>query len=273
MIEQGKAPKLSALCLHNGTVYRWNRPCYGVFQGKPHLRIENRVLPSGPTVIDEMANAAFFFGLMSGVLEEYGPVEELLDFASVKSNFIAAARYGLNAEFDWFHNENIGARKLISERLLPLAREGLKSTGIDSDDIDRYLNVIEARVSKGRTGSNWALHSLAALKKQGGSQEENMRTLVKVTVDRQYGGRPVHTWKLASDQEGHRWQDSYKIVEQFMDRELFIVCEEDIVDLAATLMEWRDLKYIPVEDDSGRLVGIVTPHDLLHLLSRQFEQG
>ncbi|MCO4763205.1 MAG: hypothetical protein KC502_16930, partial [Myxococcales bacterium] len=172
LVKQGIAPSLNALRLHNGTVYRWNRPCYGVGDGKAHLRIENRVLPSGPTIADEMANAAFFFGLMSGMLEEHGPVENVMEFSDAKGNFLAAARRGLNAEFHWLGGETLTARELITDRLVPLAEKGLRSSGIDSADVDRYLGIIDERVRKGVTGSSWTMQSLAKMEKEGGSRDE-----------------------------------------------------------------------------------------------------
>ena len=272
VLEPGDIPKLSALCLHNGTVYRWNRPCYGITNGVPHLRIENRVLPSGPTIIDEMANAAFYFGLMSGALEQWGPIEKVMDFDDAKANFLSAARRGLNAEFVWTGGKTYPARELITDHLLPLARHGLKISGLAAKDIGRYLNVIEERVRRGQTGSTWQLQSLARMAKEGGTRDQRLRTLTRATVKRQRRGRPIHTWKLASLQEGADWRSSFRTVSQFMDTDLFTVRSHDIVDLAATLMEWENVKYIPVEDDEGRLVGLVTHHDLLHLISRRFEE-
>ncbi len=272
LVKQGVAPQLNALRLHNGTVYRWNRPCYGVADGVAHLRIENRVLPAGPTIADEMANAAFFFGLMSGMLEQHGPVEQVMDFSDAKGNFLAAARRGLNAEFHWLGGETISASTLITERMLPLARAGLEKSGIDAGDIDRYLGIIDDRVRRGQTGSQWCLSSLAKMEKEGGSRDERLRTVTKVTIDRQRRGRPGHTWKLASLKEAKGWQDSYRTVSQFMETDLFTVRPEDIVDLAATLMEWERLRHVPVEDSEGNLVGLVTTAELLKLVSRKFDR-
>ncbi len=140
-------PSLNALRLHNGTVYRWNRPCYGIMNNVPHLRIENRVIPSGPTVLDEVANAAFFFGMMAGMIASVDDVRKLLTFADVKSNFLAAARDGIRAQMNWFNDTHLPAKQLVLEQLLPLAREGLQESGIDQDDIDRYLGVLEDRVT------------------------------------------------------------------------------------------------------------------------------
>ena len=120
MVAQGIAPKLKALCLHNGTVYRWNRACYGVHNGIPHLRIENRVIPSGPTVIDEIANTAFFVGMMAGMSDKYEDIREQITFQDVKANFMAAARAGIRAQMNWFGDTHMPARELILNELLPL---------------------------------------------------------------------------------------------------------------------------------------------------------
>ena len=155
LLDRGEIPPLRALCLHNGTVYRWNRACYGVGGGKPHLRIENRVLPAGPTILDEVANAAFFFGLMLALSGEYGDVTRVMAFDDAKANFLAAARYGLKARLTWVGGREHAADELILDHLLPLARAGLLSRRVPNADIDRYLGVIENRVRSGLTGSKW----------------------------------------------------------------------------------------------------------------------
>ena len=133
LIEKGKTPKLRALNIHNSTVYRWNRACYGISpNGKPHLRIENRVLPSGPTVADEVSNAAFWIGLMTGFEDYSQEVTKDFEFDHVKENFLTAARNGLGAKFTWKGGKKIGASELVSEVLLPIAREGLSKNGVPS---------------------------------------------------------------------------------------------------------------------------------------------
>src|SRR5207244_8022521 len=146
MLDRGQIPPLKSLRLHNGTVYRWNRPCYGVNDGKAHLRIECRVLPAGPSVRDEVANAAFFFGMMVALADEYGDVRKKMSFDDAKANFVAAARYGLHARLRWVDKKSWGVDELILDHLLPLARQGLKSRNVAAHDIDTYLGVLEARV-------------------------------------------------------------------------------------------------------------------------------
>jgi CBS domain-containing protein len=267
MIDQGIMPSLNALRLHNGTVYRWNRPCYGVHNNIPHLRIENRVIPSGPTVLDEVANAAFFYGMMAGMTEKVTDIREYLTFADVKSNFLAAARDGIRAQMNWFNDTHLPAKELVLEQLLPLAREGLQQAGIDAADIDRYLGVVHDRVTERRTGARWALESLEKMK-DAGTEDQRLRCIVKSMVNQQSSGKPISEWELAIYCEEQDWRDSYRTVGLFMTRDLFTVRPDDIVDFAATLMDWRHIRHVPVEDDKGMLVGLVSHRDLLRLVAQ-----
>ena len=266
MIEQGIMPSLNALRLHNGTVYRWNRPCYGVHNNVPHLRIENRVIPSGPTIVDEMANAAFFYGMMAGMSAQVEDIRDHLTFADVKANFLGAARDGIRAQMNWFDDTHLPAKQLVLEQLLPLAREGLQEAGIDQDDIDRYLGVLHDRVSMRRTGSRWALESLEKMG-DNGTQDQRMRCLVNSMVEQQTTGRPICEWILAEYCAEQDWRESYRNVGQFMSTDLFTVRPDDIVDFAATLMDWRHVRHVPVEDNSGKLVGLVSHRALLRLVA------
>mgnify|MGYP001554404111 FL=1 len=266
MVEQGIAPKLKALCLHNGTVYRWNRVCYGVHNGVPHLRIENRVIPSGPTVIDEIANTAFFVGMMAGMADEIDDVRELLTFDDVKANFMAAAREGIRAQMNWFNDTHMPAKELILEQLLPLAERGLKKSGVDKKDIDLYLGVLRDRVTTRRTGSRWQLESLGNMRGRG-TDDQRLRCLVSSMIEQQSTGRPICDWGLADFCEQQDWRESYLKVSQFMATDLFTVRPDDIVDFAATLMDWRHVRHVPVEGDDGELVGLVSHRALLRLVA------
>ena len=166
-LDAGEVPELHALQLHNSTIYRWNRPCYGITGAKPHLRIECRYIPAGPTVPDEVANAAFWVGSMLGMAGRYDDISKLMDFDEVKGNFIAAARHGPSAAFTWVDGETLSGKQLILEELLPLARKGLESGGVASRDIERYLGIIEDRMESGQTGAQWLFRSLVAFKDEG----------------------------------------------------------------------------------------------------------
>lgn len=267
VLSRGEIPKLSALRLHNGTVWPWNRACYGIANGRAHLRIENRALPAGPTALDEMANAAFFFGLMAALPAEYGEIEKRMAFDDAKSNFFAAARHGLKAQFSWLGGQSQPASALILDHLLPLARRGLSESGIEAEDVDNYLGVIEERVRSGQTGAMWARRSLAAMGEQG-TRDIRLRTLTAFLLARQHVGEPVHSWPIVEMDEMDEWRSSYQTVGQFMSTDLFTVRPDDLVDFAANVMDWRHVRHVPVEDNDGRLVGIVSHRDLLRLLAR-----
>lgn len=264
----GRPPKLSALRLHNGTVYRWNRPCYGVSDGKAHLRIENRALPAGPTPVDEVANAAFWFGLMKGVDEHIGDVTQVIHFDQVGENFLAAARFGLDSLLGWPGHERQPAAELIVESLVPLAREGLQELGIDDSDVGRYLGVIEERVRRPQNGAHWQLRSLAAMSDLG-SQPQQLRALTAASIARQRDNTPVHQWEPARLEEAGEWQAQAAQVTQFMTTDLFTVNQDELVDVVACVMDWEHIRHVPVEDNENRLVGLVTHRHLLRLLARR----
>ncbi len=266
-VERGEVPGLKALCLHNGTVYRWNRACYGLTDGKPHLRIENRVLPSGPTVVDQVANAAFWFGVISALSDKHQDITGVIEFADAKMNFTAAARQGLGAHLTWFHGETLPAIGLICDRLLPLAADALKRRGVDAADVDRLLGIIERRVGSHRTGSQWLVQSLAMMRGQG-NRSEQLSALTAATVERQKGNLPVHEWEPARLEEAGGWTHTFLRVEQYMTTDLFTVHEDEPLDLVASLMEWERIRHVPVEDHQHRLVGLISYRALLRLLAR-----
>lgn len=271
VLARGELPQLAALRLHNGTIWRWNRPCYGVNEGKAHLRIENRVLPAGPSIIDEVANAAFFFGLMSALPEEYGDVTRLMSFDDAKGNFYAAARHSLKAQFTWLNGQSIPAATLILEHLLPLAQEGLKRADLATEDIHRYLDVIEERVRHDQNGAMWTLRSLNALENQAGAQssrERRHRVLATEMLAQQRSNTPVHRWALAQISPTQNWSQNFQTVGQFMSTDLFTVRPDDLIDLVACVMDWKHVRHVPVEDDEGHLLGLVSHRDLLHLMAQ-----
>jgi CBS domain-containing protein len=262
----GGIPGLSSWRLHNGTIWRWNRPCYGIVDGRPGLRIEARFLPAGPSVLDEMANAAFFLGLLIGMPAEFGDISEKMAFDNAKRNFFNAARHGLYSQMRGFDGKNWRVGRLILEELLPRARNGLELAGIDQNDRDRLLDVIEQRVTAEITGSKWMVDSLAAMDKAA-KPNVRLRSLTAAMKTNQESGEPLHRWPLASIPVCSDWIDNYKHVEQFMITDLYTVRPEDVLDLAASLMHWRRVRHVPVEDDDGRLVGLVSHRDILELLA------
>ncbi len=265
-IAEGRAPALKALQLFNSTVYRWNRACYGVKDGIAHLRIENRVLPSGPSVLDEVSNAAFWFGLVSALANAGEDVRSHIAFDTVRTNFVAAARHGLDAQLEWFGGGTLTAQELIGSHLLPMAEHGLEAGGIDRADIDRYLGTIRSRVESRQTGASWLLGSLSAMQGQG-SPDERMAALVAATAARQNEQLPVHEWRPATLTEGGGWKPSYVRVEQYMSTDLLTVREDEPIDLVANLMDWHRIHHVPVEDNEHRLIGLVSHRPLLRFLA------
>ena len=268
----GGVPRLEALQLHNSTVYRWNRPCYGISEGRPHLRIECRILPSGPSVADEVANAAFWIGSVLGVADEYGDVRDVLEFDDVKTNCLSAAKLGLKAAMTWDGGRVMSASDLILGTLLPLAERGLASHGVDADDIDRYLGIVRARVESGRTGSDWMTRSLVGMRGQG-TRAERMAALTSSLVTLQKSGRPVHEWPLADLHEAGGWKQTYLRVEQYMTTNLFTVHEDELVELVAFLMDRKQIRHVLVEDDEHKLVGLVSYRSVLRLVAAPGDQG
>jgi CBS domain-containing protein len=266
MVERGEVPKLYGLATHNSTLYRWNRPCYGITNGLPHLRIENRVLPAGPSVVDEIANAALWFGLMVQMPKVYPDLASRMPFEHARANFVAGARNGLNFKMHWVDGASISVRDLLLEELIPLARSGLKSCEIDQGDIEEYLGIIEARVASGHNGARWMFDSAAGIREYG-TQSERLSSLTAATISRQQSGKPVHEWTRAELGEGGSWKHHFARVGQYMRTDLFTVQSDELIDLAASIMDWEKVRHIPVEDDKHNLVGLLTYRAILRLVS------
>lgn len=180
--------ELSHLRLHNGTIWRWNRPLIGFDEkGKPHLRIEHRVIPSGPTVIDSIANAALFYGALESVANLETAPESQLGFERARANFYAAAKHGLGAEVVWLDGKKVPVLSLLEQQILPLARQGLDSLGIDHSDADLFLAVIEGRIKKRCNGAVWQRGYVAR-------HGADMQQLTQAYHERQQQGQPVHEW-------------------------------------------------------------------------------
>lgn len=268
-IRQGRVPKLRALQVHNSTVYRWNRPCYGISDnGKPHLRIENRVLPAGPTVIDQIANAAFWLGCVVGFCKHHPNIHEKLSWEDARDNFAKAAKFGLDTEFSWLDDRKIAARDLILDQLLPIAWEGLMDQGIDKDDISRYLGVIEQRAKLHKTGARWMLKAYTSLTKQV-NHDESLSVLTACLAKHQATDEPVHTWSIPDPEELEVYRPGGLKVEEFMETDLFTVQPDDLLGLVSGIMVWRKLRYLPVEDQAGKFCGLITNRKLLRHFSQQ----
>ena len=258
MLKMGEIPKLKALCLHNGTVYRWNRVCYGVGNGKPHLRIENRYIPSGPTMHDEIANMMFWVGLMVGRPKSYDTIHETMDFKDVKSNFFAAARYGMAAQSVW-NGDMISNKQLILDTLLPMAYRGLYTMGVTPRDAENYLTVIENRV-KMHNGSQWLKKSYRNLLKQK-KPIEALQVLTANMFLKQEHDFPVSTWEVL-DEDAHTTFDINKKVVHIMNTDLFSVGKKDSLELVINIMKWKNIHHMPVINSKKDLIGLLSWTDI-----------
>ena len=232
----------------------------GVADGVAHLRIENRVLPAGPTIIDEVANAALFYGMMAALPSRYGDVSGQLPFEKAHANFLNAARYGLDATLDWLGGKQVDAKTLLLDELIPVAREGLCGLEVPAAERERYLGTIEARVQSGQTGSQWLLETFA----QNRDREPHQVwcDAVNAMLEAQVAGRPVHEWEpVAACRSVTRRPD----VAAVMTRDLFTVRPDDVVDLAAGVMDWKHIRHIPVEGEDDRVVGLLTARELIDI--------
>ena len=258
-LEKGIRPELRALNLHNGTLYKWNRLCYGVHNNVAHLRIENRYIPSGPSVKDEVANALFWVGVMQGMPEEYKNIWEKIPFNDARGNFINAARTGIDTYFNWF-GEGISAKRLVKKVLIPMAKKGLKKSNINSKDIKYYLNIIEKRIDKNVTGSKWMVRSSRKLR-ESVSKDVSCLLLTYHMFKNQQTNKPVHQWDLADANTtslSKKFDKLYKV----MTTELFVVNEDDLVELVAKIMEWKNIHHLPVVNKFNKIIGIITKSNL-----------
>lgn len=193
-LEAGRTPSLREMRLHNGTVWRWNRPVYDVVSGRPHLRVENRVVASGPTVVDIVANAVFYFGTVRALAGQDRPVWSQMSFGAAEDNFLTAAVRGIDARLFWPGLGDVPATELVLRRLLSLAREGLDEWGIEASVRDRYLGVIEGRCLTGRNGASWQVAAVHTLEASGMTRVEALRRMTLEYVDRMHANVPAHEW-------------------------------------------------------------------------------
>jgi hypothetical protein len=194
-LARGEIPALAELSLHNGTVYRWNRPIYAVVDGRPHLRVENRVLPAGPTVVDAVANAAFYYGLVRTLAEQERPIWSQMSFSAAEENLHSGARHGLDATLYWPGVGDVPAVELVLRRLLPLAHAGLDSWGVDPAVRDRLLGVIESRCTKGVNGASWQVDVVHDLQRAGADRTAALHGMLERYIPHMHSNEPVHTWE------------------------------------------------------------------------------
>lgn len=197
VLDRGETPGLAELTLHNGTIYRWNRPVYAVADGKPHLRVENRVLPAGPTLVDVLANAAFYYGLVHELAEAEPPVWSSMPFAAASANLTAAARRGLDAVVFWPGFGELPVTDLTLGHLLPLAMRGLERWGVDAADATRLLSIIERRCVLRQNGASWQVASVHRLQDRGlADRGEALRLMTQDYIGLMNSKEPVHSWPM-----------------------------------------------------------------------------
>lgn len=196
VLDAGGTPELGELNLHNGTVYRWNRPIYDPGDGRPHVRVENRVLPAGPTIIDTLANAAFYYGTVRMLANEDRPIWTQMSFPAAQANFEAAARDGINARLYWPGLGELGADELTVRHLLPMARRGLEDWGVSDTVITRYLDVIEGRCTTGVNGAVWQTECVRRLEDGGLDRASALAQMTRLYSEHMHRNDPVHTWPL-----------------------------------------------------------------------------
>ena len=254
-LKNGMTPELKALNLHSGTLYKWNRLCYGIKNNIAHLRIENRYIPAGPSVKDEIANAMLWIGVMLGMPEDCRNIHKRMAFKDARGNFIKAARTGMDTYFNWF-GKGMSAKELALEILLPMARKGLLKAHIDPMDIKLYLGIIEQRIKKDSTGSKWLVRSSRKLRESVSREEANI-VLTHHLYKNQMKGQCVSDWELAESVDQGATYSQNKVY-KIMSTEVFTVDENDSIYLIKSIMQWKNIHHLPVVNEDNRIVGIIS---------------
>lgn len=257
-LEQGKIPKLSALQLHNGTDYRWNRLCYGTQQLQPHLRIENRYLPSGPTVKDEVANFCFWVGLMYNIPEHFNNLEQKVPFYIAKLNFFNAARLGLESPIIW-KNKTVSARKLIADELLPLAYDGLMNAGIEASVAAYYLNILQKRIST-HTGAEWIITNYRKATDKYSSSIAT-KLITRALHENAANYECVADWPALPLKKYFR-AENHPTVSAYMKTHVLTVSPDETLQMVKKIMEWNFIHHVPVVKNQQELHGIISWTDI-----------
>lgn len=196
VLESGGVPELRDLKLHNGTVWRWNRPIYDTSQGVPHLRVENRVLPAGPSVVDTVANACFYYGLLEAATTSGRPIWTKMAFRTAEKNFVDAAKHGIHSVHSWPGLGRMPVTELVADHLLSVADDGLAALGLRREVRSHYLSVIEGRCRARTNGASWQVAVTEAFEAAGRPREEALREMFRLYMDHSEENAPVHTWPV-----------------------------------------------------------------------------
>ena len=257
-LKKGITPKLRSLNLHNGTIYKWNRVCYGVNDNKPHIRIENRYMPSGPTTADEIANMMLWVGVMMGRPKEFDDIHLSMDFKDAKSNFFNAARYGMGAQFYW-DGKLISSHDLLMDHFLPMAFRGLYRMGVAPKDAERYLSIIEKR-TRSINGSRWMVESLRKLQKTHKTPEA-LRIMLATMYQRKKKRYTVDAWLLPRGNE-YSSKEEVLQVKDIMTTKTLTAQENDSAELVMRMMQWKDIHHTPILDAESNLCGVLSWTDI-----------
>jgi gamma-glutamyl:cysteine ligase YbdK (ATP-grasp superfamily) len=198
VLDRGDIPRLAELRMHNGTIWRWNRPVYDIHRGKPHLRVENRVLPAGPTIADVMANGAFYFGLLRMLAYEDRPVWTQMSFAAAEENFAEGSRRGIAAQLYWPGAGTVPVTELVLRRLLPMAYDGLRAWGVEQTVADRLLGIIERRCITHRNGAEWQAETFHRIddQSQPADRRDALREMLRRYAELMHSNEPVADWPV-----------------------------------------------------------------------------
>ena len=257
-LANGRVPKLRALNLHNGTIYKWNRICYGLTDGEPHLRIENRYMPSGPTTDDEIANMMLWVGVMVGRPKEFDEIHTKMSFKDAKSNFFNAARYGMAAQFHW-DGELLSSQQLLLDHFLPMAYRGLYSMGVSPRDAEFYLSIIEKRI-RSHNGSRWMIEAYRKLRKDYQTSDA-LKVLVATMHDRQKRHYTVDAWQLPRGTEYSVPPETLTVHDR-MNKKIITAMEDDSAELVLKMMLWKDIHHAPILNYNMELAGLLTWTDV-----------
>lgn len=259
-LERGEVPRLRSLAMFNGTIWKWNRLCFGTDGRRAHLRLENRYMPAGPTTIDEIANGAFWVGLMCGMPDRYRNIWEKVNFLEVRENFVKSAQHGLEVELSW-QGKTQNARRMILDNLLPLAHEGLAKCGVARDEITKYLGVIEHRAVTRMTGSRWQKQTFRAAD-PGLELLQKQTALTAQLWEYQQTGIPVADWQVTPLIPPPQPAIMDERVDLLMTTDVITVMADDLLAVVQQIVQWRQIRHVPVEDEQGNIVGIITHNDL-----------
>ncbi|MGY5765794.1 glutamate-cysteine ligase family protein [Brachybacterium sp. DNPG3] len=196
LLTEGASPRLHELMLHNGTVWRWNRPIYDPGTDVPHLRLENRLLPAGPSAADMAANAAFFYGLVHALVHERRPLWSRMSFEQADEAFHQCARWGLEARIRWPRLGRVRVADLLLEHLIPQAMAGLRELGADEAAIARYEEVLTERARTGRNGARWQIDTVTSLELRGADRPTALAEMTRLYREGVDSGEPVHAWPV-----------------------------------------------------------------------------